>query len=833
MDFELIFYLARDTEETLERVEDLLGTMGQSLTSACVTQTPKDLALMLSEAVARSQIVIVSGGLLRTDQLNTINVISRALEIPPDIKPGYDTPNQRNALTLSGGVILPDADGGLDGCALTSGLQTIFLLPDTPDVLEHMLCTSVARYLEERYNLHIQAGQKPNKKKNGPDSSAAEYSGVSAGPSYDPDSYESYLPGEPDDDTPYGARYSDSKRKASSGVPEEEPPIGLYTRKRKDRTGKKKSLFSRAMSRPAFAAVFSLCILTLSVIGLFQGYELLGRLKTAAQNEQTYDLVRQMYGQTGNTTLPSGTLEKFGRLYEENSDIRGWINIPGTGVNYPVVQSVAPDNFYTQRDFTKTANKYGAPYFDFNNGIYRDTGNLIVYGANYGDGAMFSELNNYQRPEYYIANNLIELDTLQDEMKWQVFSVCLVDSGTKTSEFDYTQWEELGEYEFAEFIYQLRVRSQIISGVNVGSSDRLLLMITDSDAFPGAQLMVAAVQYVGEPTVVTVDTLLSVKNSQPLMPQKWYDKNGGTPPKLEEGDYLLMLQEAEKEHGFASEAPSSKLSSGSSSPGSEPVGENTPGSGVVKTMKVRSEGKVVTGSTLDIVSRIVAAEMGEEYSPEALKAQAIAAYTSVCWEMNRGVTPSVSLKKAGAKVKAAVQAVLGWKMEVGGKMPYTPYFPLSAGKTASNRSVFGTELSHLVPVDSAWDKETSGYKVSTTISAAKIKARMHSAFGFSLSGDAADWVRIIDQDGTAGYVTGVKVGEATVSGYKFAGALGLQSHAFSIEYKSTGHSFEIVAYGVGHGVGMSQAGAEAMAKQGKGYQEILKHYYTGVAVVQG
>ena len=832
MDFELIFYLARDTEETLECVEDLLDSMGQSLANACVTQTPKDLALMLSEAVARSQIVIVSGGLLRADQFNTINVISRALEIPLDVKPGYDTPNQRNALTLSGGVILPDADGGMDGCALTSGIQTIFLLPDTPDVLEHMLRTSVANYLEERYNLSVRAGQKPNKKKNLPAVTAGEKSNRTGRTDYE--FYEKYPSEEKKSPVTDLVLYSDSKKNFS----EEEPPMGLYTSRRKDREGKKKSLFSRAMRRPAFAAVFALCILVLVVVGLFQGYELAGRLKTAAQSEQTYELVRQMYGKTSNMTLPSGTLEKFGRLYEENSDVRGWINIPGTGVNYPVVQSAAPDGFYTQRDFTKTANKYGTPYFDFNNSIYRDSGNLIVYGANHGDGSMFSELNNYQRPEYYLANNLVELDTLQEEMKWQVFSVCLVDSGAKTSEFDYTQWEELGDYEFAEFVYQLRVRSQIISGVNVGSKDRLLLMVTDSDAFAGAQVVVAAVQYVGEPTVVTVDTLLSVKNGQPLMPQKWYDKNGGTPPTLEEGDYLLMLQEAEKEHGFASDVPSSKPSATASGTGSEDPASASSGSEpkepeVVKILKVNDGGKVVTGTPMDIISRIVAAEMGEKYSPEALKAQAVAAYTNVLWEMNRGITPSVSLKKAGANVKAAVQTVLGAKMEVGGKIAYTPYFPLSAGKTASNLSVFGTELSHLVPVDSVWDKEMNGYKVSTTISAAKIKARMYSAFGVSLSGDAADWVRIIDQDGTAGYVTGVRVGTSTFSGYKFAGALGLQSHAFTIEYKSASHSFEITAYGVGHGVGMSQAGAEALAKQGKTYQEILKYYYTGVAVVQG
>ena len=851
MKFELIFYLARQTEENLDLIENGLAGLGQSMAAACATQNPKDLAVVLAEAVMRSQVVFISGGLLRTDSFNTVNVISRALDIPLELKAGYSSPDMKNALTLSGGITIPGVVDGMDGCVLVSGLQTIVLLPDSPASLEQMMADTVVPFLADRYSL-----QKGSQR------------------AYSAD----ILSGQTDAAPEHGGRTFSTppaKSEASS--------VGGKNKQQAEPVEKKKSWFANAMRRPAFVSICSLVILVALGIAGMGGYHLLGNFKTPEQCQETYDMVRQMYGQTAAALLPTGTLEKFGKLYEKNSDVKGWISIPGTTVDYPIVQPTSPDHFYEQRDFNKAANKYGTPYFDFHNNIHKDTGNLIIYGENHGDGAMFSVLEDFQRPEFYIKNNKIQMDTLFGEMKWQVFAVCMVDAGAKETEFNYTNPEEMEQYEFAEFIYQLRMRSLVISDVDVASDDRILTLVTDSDTFAGAQMVVAAVQYTGEPKLIKVDTLYSAKNPRPLMPQKWYEKYGGSPPDLDAGNYLLMLTEDDDDSGAvgtssagtSAETPSSattsaaesskssskvsskaksssKASSKSSSKASsskrkDDDDSDKPSTGEGKKLKVKNGGRVITGSALDIVARVVEAEMGVSFSNEALKAQAVATYTYILWETNKGVVPSMPMKTASTKTKNAVKAVLGKKMTVNGKTPYTPYFAISAGKTVSNKSLWGTSLSHLVPVDSSWEKGVSGHKVTKTVSASSMKSKISKALGITVSGDPSKWISVTQHDSAAGsnagYVSAMKIGGSTTSkksgkkitGYMFKTSVvgGMRSHAFTVEYKASSDNFVITTYGYGHGVGMPQKGAEGMAKKGSSYSEILKHYYTGVKIVNG
>ena len=90
-----------------------------------------------------------------------------------------------------------------------------------------------------------------------------------------------------------------------------------------------------------------------------------------------------------------------------------------------------------------------------------------------------------------------------------------------------------------------------------------------------------------------------------------------------------------------------------------------------------------------------------------------------------------------------------------------------------------------------------------------------------------EWLKILSRS-EAGYVTAVQAGDRVLTGQQLRTLLGLRSAAFTVEYKNELFTIEVLGYG--HGVGLSQYGAQYMAQHKKGWRDILLHYYTGVTI---
>ena len=99
----------------------------------------------------------------------------------------------------------------------------------------------------------------------------------------------------------------------------------------------------------------------------------------------------------------------------------------------------------------------------------------------------------------------------------------------------------------------------------------------------------------------------------------------------------------------------------------------------------------------------------------------------------------------------------------------------------------------------------------------------------NLSQDTSEWLSILERSGS-GYVTLIRVGDVQMSGIEFRELLGLRSSDFDFSFD--GETFTFTTIGYGHGVGLSQYGADYLARQGKTYQEILEHYYSGATLVE-
>ena len=301
------------------------------------------------------------------------------------------------------------------------------------------------------------------------------------------------------------------------------------------------------------------------------------------------------------------------------------------------------------------------------------------------------------------------------------------------------------------------------------------------------------------------------------------------------------------------QAASSAVSSQQAEPSPQPTVRPTPTptpQPQEEILTVTMNGQVVSGPATQILSQIVAIEMTYSWNPEALKAQAIAAHTYLEYQYRNGVSaPAVSGRTSpNAKVVAAVSQVSDIVMTIGGKPLYTPYFASCAGYTNPAGQTWGTHHSHLVTVESKYDYLSTGYEKVYTISAETMKSILDDRIGTDLDIEkAGEWFKIIDYtDG--GYVRRMSIDGVTtyvsqsgntrnITGNWLAtdiladAGYALRSHAFTISYADG--KFTIVTKGYGHGVGMSQWGAQLYAQnEGWSYAQILTHYYTGVSLTR-
>lgn len=89
-------------------------------------------------------------------------------------------------------------------------------------------------------------------------------------------------------------------------------------------------------------------------------------------------------------------LPQYQALYTQNSDLAGWIQIDGTNINYPVMQSKQDSDFYLKHNFEKADSPHGCPYVQANCDLQTPSDNILVYGHNMKDGTMFSDLLQYK-----------------------------------------------------------------------------------------------------------------------------------------------------------------------------------------------------------------------------------------------------------------------------------------------------------------------------------------------------------------------------------------------------------------------------------------------------
>lgn len=272
---------------------------------------------------------------------------------------------------------------------------------------------------------------------------------------------------------------------------------------------------------------------------------------------------------------------------------------------------------------------------------------------------------------------------------------------------------------------------------------------------------------------------------------------------------------------------------------------------MINVYKVK-ENKIEKMDMEEYLYGVLSSEMPSTFDEEALKSQAIAARTYVIYKMENNIisghknanvctnsahcqayTSYDDLKKIKGndwiqsdyiKVKKAVDDTRGQILTYGGKAILPLYFSTCSGKTENSKDVFSTQYPYLVSVDSPYD--TSSPKYSTTYSISKNKfiqyiKNSYPKLSVSLN-QLEKEVNILNRT-EGGCVKTIQVGNIKISGTEMRKILSLNSANFSIDYNNDKINFNVKGYG--HGVGMSQWGANGMAKKGCKYYDILFHYF--------
>ena len=269
---------------------------------------------------------------------------------------------------------------------------------------------------------------------------------------------------------------------------------------------------------------------------------------------------------------------------------------------------------------------------------------------------------------------------------------------------------------------------------------------------------------------------------------------------------------------------------------------NTTNSSVSEITVYRSNGSVINLNMTDYLIGVVSSEMPASFNLEALKAQSVLArtYALKAKQTGRKLTDTVSTQsyididqmknKWGNsfntyynKIKNAVENTNGEYLSYNGNYIEALYHSTNNGKTESSLDVFGNYYPYLISVSSEYDKNASSYLRTINMPLDAISNKL----GLSLNNDSV--ISILS------YTDGGNIKEININGNNFSGKkvrelLGLRSADFDISISD--NNANITTRGYGHGVGMSQYGANGMANAGYSYKDILSHYYPGTTLTK-
>ena len=264
------------------------------------------------------------------------------------------------------------------------------------------------------------------------------------------------------------------------------------------------------------------------------------------------------------------------------------------------------------------------------------------------------------------------------------------------------------------------------------------------------------------------------------------------------------------------------------------------------TIRVKNEktGQITKIPFEEYIKGVVAGEMPATFELEALKAQAVASRSYAMYQMtatkdkdydvlnttsNQVYLTDEQLKANWKdeyteklnKIKTAIAETTGEYLTYKGQIVNAMFFSTSVGKTENSEEVFVSALPYLRSVDSIWDQDSPVYTDTYTFDLKDFYTKLNLPYNEKLT------IEVTEKTST-GRTKKLKINNQELNGRDVATKLSLRSNYFDIVQNE--NKITITTKGFGHGVGMSQYGANGMAKEGYKYDQILKHYYQNTEI---
>ncbi len=257
-------------------------------------------------------------------------------------------------------------------------------------------------------------------------------------------------------------------------VSAEEPENEEQPDQENDGTKKKKK------KNKVLDALLALCIVGLMISGYFLMADILPRIENRKNIKDIQQVSPILDTESDPTKIPS-----IEYLKEINKDIIGWINIPGTNIDYPILQC-SNNDYYLQYSYNEKWNDAGSIFLDCENDDDFTDQNSVIYGHARYDGSMFAQVLYYKKQSQYNKAPFITIVLEGKVYYYQIFSANIVEAVYNYRESDYGD-------DFMDFIRTMRKSSMIKSSAKVNADSRIITLSTCTNVIENGRLALLAV----------------------------------------------------------------------------------------------------------------------------------------------------------------------------------------------------------------------------------------------------------------------------------------------------------------------------------------------------
>lgn len=265
------------------------------------------------------------------------------------------------------------------------------------------------------------------------------------------------------------------------------------------------------MKRNSF--FYNALIVILSAVFIISGIQVASYLIDSMQQKDTYNelaaIVEQSRGEItppapvepeADTTIPADNptepviLPEYVPLYEKNADTVGWMEIEGTRINYPVMQTPDRPDYYLKRNFNHERSAHGCLYVRESCDVFAPSDNVTIYGHHMKDGSMFADLESFLYQDFWENHPTIRFDTLYEHHTYTIFAVFRTTASLDEG-FAYHHFEDAqDEADFDDFISSCKELSLYDTGITPQYGDKLICLSTCEYTRANGRLVVVAVR---------------------------------------------------------------------------------------------------------------------------------------------------------------------------------------------------------------------------------------------------------------------------------------------------------------------------------------------------